>query len=94
MSTSNAALIGVPGGRHQLDTPALLLDLDAMERNIARMAQFAEDHGVRLRPHVKTHKSAAIAQRQLAAGAIGVSCATLGEAETMAAAGIPGVLIT
>jgi 3-hydroxy-D-aspartate aldolase len=94
MSTPNAALVGVAGSRHQLDTPALLLDLDAMERNIAHMAQFAQAHGVALRPHVKTHKSAEIAQRQLAAGAVGVSCATLGEAETMAGAGISGVLIT
>jgi len=90
----NAALAGVPGSRHQLDTPALLLDFDAMERNLARMAQFAAARGVHLRPHVKTHKSVEIAQRQLAAGALGVSCATLGEAETMAGAGIPGVLIT
>ena len=90
----NAALIGVPGGRYQLDTPVLLLDLDGLERNIARMAQFVHARGVQLRPHVKTHKSVAIARRQVAAGAVGVCCATLGEAETMAAAGIPGVLIT
>jgi 3-hydroxy-D-aspartate aldolase len=98
MSTSprhpNAALAGVPGGRQRLDTPALLLDLDAMARNIARMAQCAAGRGVGLRPHVKTHKSVEIARRQLAAGAIGVSCVTLGEAETMAMAGLPGVLIT
>jgi len=90
----NAALAGVPGGRQRLDTPALLLDLDAMACNIARMAQFAADRGVGLRPHVKTHKSVEIARRQLAAGAIGLSCVTLGEAETMAMAGLPGVLIT
>lgn len=90
----NAALAGVPGGRRRLDTPALLLDLDAMGRNIARMAAFAAGRGVQLRPHVKTHKSVEIARRQLAAGAIGLSCVTLGEAETMAMAGLPGVLIT
>jgi len=90
----NTALIGVPGGRHLLDTPALLLDLDGLERNIARMAAFAISSGIALRPHVKTHKSIGIARRQIAAGAVGVCCATLGEAETMASAGIPGVLIT
>lgn len=90
----NTALIGVPGGRHLLDTPALLLDLDGLTRNIARMAAFVSAHGVQLRPHAKSHKSVEIARRQVAAGAVGVCCATLGEAETMVAAGIPGVLIT
>lgn len=92
--TPNAALIGVPGGRHRLDTPALLLDVDGLDRNIARMAQFAAQQGIALRPHIKTHKSVLVAARQVAAGAVGVACATLGEAETMVAAGIPGVLIT
>lgn len=90
----NAPLIGVPGGRHLLDTPALLVDLPAMTRNIERMAAFARSRGVNLRPHVKTHKSVEIARRQVAAGAIGVSCVTLGEAEVMVQDGIPGVLIT
>lgn len=90
----NAPLIGVPGGRHLLDTPALLIDLPAMTRNIERMAAFAKSRGINLRPHVKTHKSVEIARRQVAAGAIGVSCVTLGEAEVMVAGGIPGVLIT
>jgi D-serine deaminase-like pyridoxal phosphate-dependent protein len=90
----NAPLIGVPGGRHLLDTPALLIDLPAMTRNIERMAAFARSRGVNLRPHVKTHKSVEIARRQVAAGAIGVSCVTLGEAEVMVQGGIPGVLIT
>ena len=90
----NTPLIGVPGGRHLLDTPALLIDLPAMTRNIERMAAFARSRGVNLRPHVKTHKSVEIARRQVAAGAIGVSCVTLGEAEVMVQGGIPGVLIT
>lgn len=90
----NAALIGVPGGRHLLDTPALLIDLPAMARNIERMAAFAKSRGVALRPHVKTHKSIEIARRQVAAGAVGVSCVTLGEAEVMVDGGIRGVLIT
>lgn len=90
----NAYLIGVPGGRHLLDTPALLLDLDMLDRNIVRMAAFVRARGVQLRPHAKSHKSILIARRQVAAGAVGVCCATLGEAETMVAGGIPGVLIT
>ncbi|WP_426392670.1 DSD1 family PLP-dependent enzyme [Variovorax sp. R-27] len=90
----NAPLIGVPGGRHLLDTPALLIELPAMTRNIERMAAFAKARGVNLRPHVKTHKSVEIARRQVAAGAVGVSCVTLGEAEVMVQGGIPGVLIT
>ncbi|MFS2054470.1 alanine racemase, partial [Variovorax sp. CT11-76] len=93
-SPVNAPLIGVPGGRQQLDTPALLIDLSAMTRNIERMAAFARSRGVGLRPHVKTHKSVAIARMQVAAGAIGVSCVTVGEAEVMVASGIPGVLLT
>jgi D-serine deaminase-like pyridoxal phosphate-dependent protein len=93
-SNPNASLIGVAGGRHLLDTPALLLDLDGLERNIARMAAFVGTHGVQLRPHAKSHKSVEIARRQVAAGAVGICCATLGEAETMVEAGIPGVLIT
>ena len=90
----NAYLIGVPGGRHTLDTPALLLDRTALTRNIAKMAAIAKRHGIGLRPHVKSHKSARIAQMQIEAGALGVSCATLGEAEAMVEAGIPGVLVT
>ncbi len=90
----NAALIGRPGSRQALDTPALLLDLDALERNIAAMAAFARAAGVALRPHAKTHKSARIAGLQMAAGALGICCATLGEAEVLAASGIAGLHIT
>lgn len=93
-SHPNTHLIGVPRGRHLLDTPALLLDLDGLERNIASMAAFVHARGVQLRPHAKSHKSVEIARRQVAAGAAGVCCATLGEAETMATGGISGVLIT
>lgn len=91
---ANIDLIGVPGGRHLLDTPALLVDLPALERNIARMAELAVSRGIGLRPHVKSHKSVEIARLQIEAGAIGVSCATLDEAEVMVEAGIPGVLVT
>jgi 3-hydroxy-D-aspartate aldolase len=90
----NEALIGKPGSRLQLDTPALCIDLDAMERNIASMAEFCRGKGVALRPHAKTHKSVTIATRQIAAGAIGICCATVGEAEVMVAGGIRGVLVT
>jgi D-serine deaminase-like pyridoxal phosphate-dependent protein len=90
----NAYLIGVADSRNKLDTPALLLDRTAMARNIAKMAAVATRRGIGLRPHVKSHKSVRIAQMQIEAGALGVSCATLGEAEAMVEAGIPGVLVT
>ena len=77
-----------------LRTPALVLDGDAIERNIAEMAAAREPAGVALRPHAKTHKSADIAGLQIKAGAIGICCATIAEAEALAAAGIPGLLIT
>lgn len=75
-------------------TPALVIDLDAMERNLAVMASFARSHGVRLRPHAKTHKSAAIAKAQIAGGAVGVCVQKLSEAETLAAAGITDIFIS
>jgi D-serine deaminase-like pyridoxal phosphate-dependent protein len=90
----NAPLVGVPGSRAQLDTPALLIDRDALDRNIAAMAAHARAAGIALRPHAKTHKSVSIARRQVAAGALGICCATLGEAEAMVRGGIPGVHIT
>lgn len=67
-----------------LDTPALLLDLDIVDANIARMQNFAESQGFAMRPHVKSHKSLAIAQRQLDAGAAGLCVATGSEAQVMA----------
>jgi D-serine deaminase-like pyridoxal phosphate-dependent protein len=90
----NADLVGVPGGRTKLQTPALVIDLDVLERNIAQMAAFAAKRGIQLRPHAKTHKSAEIARRQMAAGALGVCVAKLGEAEALADAGIENLLIT
>ncbi len=77
-----------------IDTPALVIDLDALERNIARMADYARQHGLRLRPHAKTHKSAAIARLQMAAGAVGVCVQKLGEAEALADAGIADLYIS
>jgi len=67
-----------------LDTPALLVDLDRMERNLDRTAAYAATHGLALRPHVKTHKSPVVAQAQLSRGARGLTCATPYEAEVMA----------
>ncbi|MFX7029369.1 alanine racemase, partial [Acinetobacter baumannii] len=63
-------------------------------RNIQAMAAFAAAHGIKLRPHSKTHKSADIGRLQIAAGAIGLCCAKLGEAEALAEAGLSGLLIT
>ena len=90
----NQRFIGVKGSRANLSTPALLLDLDALERNIAAMAAHTKGAGINLRPHSKGAKSIEIARRQIAAGAIGICCSTLGEAEVIAGAGIEGVLIT
>ncbi len=88
------ALIGRPGSRYQLPTPALIVDVDAFERNVERMARRAKAAGLGLRPHSKTHKSATIARRQIAAGAVGVCCAKLGEAEALAKAGLSKLLVT
>jgi D-serine deaminase-like pyridoxal phosphate-dependent protein len=76
-----------------LDTPALLVDLDVMEANIARIVAACRACGVAWRPHSKAHKTPEIAKMQIAAGANGVTCAKLGEAEVMAAAGIRDILI-
>jgi len=75
-------------------TPALVIDLDAMERNLATMAVFARSHGIRLRPHAKMHKSVAIAKAQIAAGAVGVCVQKLSEAEVLADAGIADIYIS
>ena len=77
----------------ELDTPALLIDLDKMEANIRTMADYFSTVPAMLRPHVKTHKTPIIAHKQIAAGAIGVTCAKLGEAEAVIHAGIRDVLI-
>jgi D-serine deaminase-like pyridoxal phosphate-dependent protein len=77
-----------------IDTPALVVDLEALERNIATMASRAKAWGVALRPHAKTHKCSAIAWRQISAGASGIACATIDEAEVMVEADLPGVLVT
>jgi D-serine deaminase-like pyridoxal phosphate-dependent protein len=86
--------IGQENSRYTLPTPALVLDLDAMEANIQLMSRKAREKGIHLRPHCKSHKCVKIAQLQVEAGALGISCATIGEAETMAWAGVPGIHIT
>lgn len=88
------ALIGQPGSRDQIPTPAAVLDLDAFDRNVAKMAERAASAGLALRPHVKSHKCATLAHRQIAAGAVGICCAKLAEAEAMAAAGVGAILVT
>jgi D-serine deaminase-like pyridoxal phosphate-dependent protein len=77
-----------------IDTPALVIDLDAMERNLASMATFARERSLRLRPHAKTHKSAWIAQAQIAQGAVGVCVQKTSEACALAAAGVRDIFIT
>ena len=81
--TLHTHLIGRQGSRRALNTPALVVDADALERNIAAMSSFAATNGLKLRPHAKTHKSIDIAKAQIAAGALGVCCAKLGEAEAL-----------
>ncbi len=87
-------LLGRQGSRRALNTPVLVVELDALDRNIARMAELAKAKGVDLRPHAKTHKSVDIARRQVTAGAVGLCCAKLGEAEALAEGGIEGLHIT
>lgn len=77
----------------ELDTPAVLVDLDVMEQNLERMAAYCRDHAIALRPHAKTHKIPALARRQLEGGAVGITTAKLGEAEVMIDAGVRDILI-
>ena len=77
-----------------VDTPALLLDLDAFEFNIQLMAGFAKKFGINHRPHAKTHKSPVVAQKQIAAGAVGQCCQKVAEAEILVAGGVSNVLVS
>ncbi|MDK1025664.1 MAG: DSD1 family PLP-dependent enzyme [Gammaproteobacteria bacterium] len=90
----NNALIGSTGSAAQLQTPALVLDLDRFMANVKHMAKHCQRTGIQLRPHAKTHKCIEIAKRQIAAGAVGICCAKLGEAEVMGKGGIGNILIT
>ncbi len=77
----------------EIDTPALLVDLDAMESNLERMADFFAGRSCKVRPHFKNHKVPALARKQMEAGAIGITCATLREAEILVQRGLTRVLI-
>jgi D-serine deaminase-like pyridoxal phosphate-dependent protein len=90
----NARLIGKPGGLLELTTPALVLDLETFERNVNAYQHQINLHGLRARPHAKSHKCAEIARRQIAAGAVGVCTASLHEAEALVRHGINNILIT
>jgi D-serine deaminase-like pyridoxal phosphate-dependent protein len=76
-----------------IDTPAAVVDADRLERNLARWQEHCDRHGLANRPHVKTHRCAEIAQRQLALGAVGITCQKLTEAEAMADAGCDDILV-
>ena len=90
----NHSLLGQAGSRSRIDTPALVLDLDAFDHNVATMAALARERAIGLRPHAKTHKSVAIGRRQMDAGAVGLCCAKLGEAEALAEGGLDRLLLT
>lgn len=92
--SADPALVGKPGSRDLIPTPAAVLDLDAFERNVAKMQDRARAAGLAVRPHSKSHKCSALAKRQLEAGAVGICCAKLAEAEAMARAGIGQILVT
>lgn len=77
-----------------IDTPALIVDMEKCERNLAALMKIAGKHPVRVRPHAKTHKNVELAHRQIELGAIGICCQKLGEAEAMLAGGIQDILIT
>ena len=77
-----------------LETPVPVIDLDRVERNLARMQAYADEHRLALRPHIKTHKLPRFAQAQVALGAVGITCQKLGEAEVMAEAGLDDILIS
>jgi D-serine deaminase-like pyridoxal phosphate-dependent protein len=91
LTDEQEALLGLP--KEQVDTPALLLDLDKFERNATKIASFLRDHGVGWRPHSKAHKSPQVARRQMQLGALGIICAKPSEAQVMVDYGIPSVLI-
>ena len=87
-----ANLIGKPV--NDIDTPALVIDMDAMKRNLARMAEFAKKHNIRWRPHAKLHKCSSLAKMQIKAGAVGVCVQKTAEAEAMFAGGVYNIYIS
>src|SRR6185369_7449628 len=91
MSSRPAAEIGTPLA--EVDTPCLMLELDAFERNLKRLPDSLRGHNVRLRPHAKSHKCAEIALRQIALGAAGVCVQKVSEAAMLVAGGVADILI-
>jgi D-serine deaminase-like pyridoxal phosphate-dependent protein len=77
-----------------LETPVPVIDLDRVDRNVEAMQDYCDRHGLRLRPHIKTHKLPHLARRQVELGAVGITCQKLGEAEVMADAGLDDILIS
>src|SRR5262249_49657030 len=90
----DAKVLGVGVSKWELDTPALLVDLDKLEQNIATMKAKLASTGVASRPHAKTHKCSAIAKLQIAGGSIGICTAKVSEAEALFADGIDRILMT
>ncbi len=78
----------------ELDTPVPVVDLDKVDRNLRRMQDYCDAHGLKLRPHIKTHKLPQFAKAQVALGAVGITCQKIGEAEVMADAGLTDILIS
>lgn len=78
---------------HDIETPAVLIDVDRADRNIVRAQADADRHGLKLRPHIKTHKLPYFAKKQIAAGATGITCQKIGEAEVMAEAGLADIFL-
>jgi D-serine deaminase-like pyridoxal phosphate-dependent protein len=78
---------------HDLDTPSLIVDMDVMDANLVRLQKYCDQHGIGLRPHIKTHKIPALAQKQVDLGAVGIACQKLGEAEVMVDAGLQNIMI-
>lgn len=87
-------LLNRPGSRREITTPALVLDLEALEANLDAMTAWAASQGIALRPHAKTHKCATIGRLQMDRGALGLCCAKLAEAEALATAGLDRFLLT
>ncbi|HEV3038722.1 MAG TPA: DSD1 family PLP-dependent enzyme [Candidatus Angelobacter sp.] len=85
---------GSAGSRYQIATPAAVVDLDILEKNIATASELLKGRSVKLRPHSKSHKCSFLARLQVEAGVAGICCAKLGEAEAMAENGIQSILVT
>lgn len=92
--TERATTAATTGRIEEVDTPAVIIDLDRVEHNIGKLQAYCDQHGIANRPHIKTHKLPLLAHKQLAAGATGITVQTLGEAEVMAAAGVSDMLLT